>query len=218
MRSHAFAHEGPAGPWWPHGPRAAMRAMMGPGRGPGHGHGHRPPPPGGFGWGGPPFGGPGFGRRHRMRRGDVRAAVLVLLAEEPRNGYGLMQEIERRSGGAWKPSPGAVYPALQQLDDEGLVRTTDAGGRRSYELTDAGREHVEERREALGEPWAQAAGAVDERLTELRDLAMGIGAAVMQVAASGDAGQIARAKEVLAETRRALYRILAGDEPGPPAA
>src|SRR5213079_3522103 len=100
---------------------------------------------GGWGgpWGGPPFGPRGFGggRRRRMRRGDVRAAVLVLLAEEPRNGYGLMQEIERRSDGVWRPSPGSVYPALQQLEDEGLVRSTESDGRRVFELTEAGRAH-----------------------------------------------------------------------------
>src|SRR3954449_3605910 len=129
---------------------------------------------------GPPFGpwgaDVGFGRRRRMRRGDVRAALLVLLAEEPRNGYGLMQEIEQRSEGEWRPSPGSVYPALSQLEDEGLVRAeqegsgrrfplTDegrahaagpgrgAGGRR-FTLTDEGRAYVEEHRSELGEPWA----------------------------------------------------------------
>jgi DNA-binding PadR family transcriptional regulator len=212
MRHHAFAIESGA-PWWAFGPRGGFRAMTRPHRGHGHGPPHRPG--GGFGWGGPPFGGPGsgFGRRARMRRGDVRAALLVLLAEEPRNGYGLMQEIERRSGGAWKPSPGSVYPALQQLEDEGLVRSAEAEGRRRFELTDAGRAHVDEHREQLGEPWKQAAGGMDENLVELRDLAFGIGAAVMQVASAGDQAQIARAKDVLADTRRTLYRILAGDEP-----
>jgi DNA-binding PadR family transcriptional regulator len=212
MRHHAFAIEGAGAPWWAFVPRGAFRAMTGPR----HGHGHHGPPHrrgGGPGWGGPPFGGPGFGRRQRMRRGDVRAALLVLLAEEPRNGYGLMQEIERRSGGMWKPSPGSVYPALQQLEDEGLVRSAEAEGRRRFELTDAGRAHVEEHREQLGEPWTQT-GGVDDTLVELRDLAFGIGAAVMQVASAGDPAQIARAREVLTETRRTLYRILAGDEPG----
>src|SRR4051794_41553959 len=108
---------------------------------PRHHHHHGPPP---FG---PWAGDVGFGRRRRAGRGDVRAALLVLLAEEPRNGYGLMQEIESRSGGVWRPSPGSVYPALQQLEDEGLVRSVESGGRRQYELTDEGRAHVEEHRE-----------------------------------------------------------------------
>src|SRR3954452_7487509 len=109
------------------------------GRDPGHrrGGGRHRGGPGGF---------PGFGppRGPRARRGDVRAALLVLLAEEPRNGYQLMQEIERRSDGVWRPSPGSVYPALQLLEDEALVRP-GGYGRKLYELTDEGRAHVEEK-------------------------------------------------------------------------
>src|SRR5918997_3263983 len=80
---------------------------------------------------GPGFGGAGGGRK--ARRGDVRAAILVLLDEEPRNGYQLMQEIEERSDGAWRPSPGSIYPALQQLEDEGLVRPREGEGRKLLE-------------------------------------------------------------------------------------
>src|ERR1700761_5154502 len=84
--------------------------------------------------GGGPFGGPGgpFGRgprgrgRGRARRGGAPRAAGRLLAEEPRNGYQLMQTIEERSGGRWSPSPGSVYPTLAQLEDEGLIRSTDA--------------------------------------------------------------------------------------------
>src|SRR3954463_12656627 len=160
----------------------------------------------------PPWAGEGFGRRRRMRRGDVRAALLVLLAEEPRNGDGLMQEIERRSDGAWRPSPGSVYPALQQLEDEALVRSEESDGRRVFALTDAGRAHVEENREAFGEPWADV--GVGAATIEMRDLLWQAGAAAMQVMHSGNEAQIARAQEVLAETRRSLYRILADDETG----
>ena len=138
-------------------PRALWLAMSGGRGGPGHGHGHgRARGRGAAGRGGPrsapPFG-PGFGRGPRARRGDVRAALLVLLAEEPRNGYGLMQEIERRSEGAWRPSPGSVYPALQQLEDEGLVRAEESGGRRLFTLTDEGRAYVAENEAELGQPW-----------------------------------------------------------------
>src|SRR4051812_49557858 len=108
-------------------------------------HHHHGPPP----WG---RGDLGF-RRRRMRRGDVRAAALVLLAEEPRNGYGLMQEIEARSEGAWRPSPGSVYPALQQLEDEGLVRPDESGGRKLFTLTDEGRAYVAANEAELGQPW-----------------------------------------------------------------
>src|SRR3954469_9132472 len=176
------------------------------------GHKGRPHrrPHGGPGFGGP-FG-PGFGRGPRARRGDVRAALLVLLGEEPRNGYGLMQETERRSGGAWRPSPGSVYPALQQLEDEGLVRAVESGGRKEFELTDEGRAYVTDNADELGTPWEAVAGG-NEHVAELRTLVFGVGAAVMQVVQAGTEAQIAEASRVLEETRRQLYRILAGDEP-----
>jgi DNA-binding PadR family transcriptional regulator len=169
------------------------------------GHRHGP-----GGWGGPR----GFGgHRRRMRRGDVRAALLVLLAEEPQTGYGLMEEIERRSGGAWRPSPGSVYPTLQQLEDEGLVTTGEGTGRQPYELTAEGRSHVEEHRDKLGEPWAKLAEGIGEERLELRGLVAQIGVAAMQVARAGDDAQVTRAKQLLEETRRGLYRILAEEEP-----
>jgi DNA-binding PadR family transcriptional regulator len=195
----------------------------GPGRGPwggpplGFGPGGFGGGPGGFGPGGP--GGPGRGGpfgRGRRRRGDVRAALLLLLEEEPRNGYGLMQEIEQRSDGAWRPSPGSVYPALAQLEDEGLVRSKEDDGRKLFELTDAGRTNVEENREKLGQPWEQVAGSVREGALELRDLTWQVGAATMQVLQAGNGAQVARAREVLTEARRSLYRILADDEPADP--
>ena len=163
---------------------------------------------------GPPFG-PQFGPggphfRGRARRGDVRAALLVLLDEEPRNGYGLMQEIEQRSEGAWRPSPGSVYPALQQLEDEGLVRAVESAGRRLFELTDEGRKYVEEHREQLAEPWAAVAGGTRAGLGELRSGIAQVGAAVMQIAAAGSEDQVLEARRILDETRRALYGILAG--------
>jgi DNA-binding PadR family transcriptional regulator len=192
----------------------ALRAMTG--HGPGrHRHG---PPFGGFGgppfggFGGPPFG--GHGRRRRMRRGDVRSALLLLLDEQPRNGYGLMQEIEQRSSGVWRPSPGSVYPALSQLEDEGLVRAEpDEGGRKRYALTDEGRAYVADNRERLGEPWAQAGQEVGKERLELRGLLWQLGAAAMQVASAGTDTQVGQARQVLVDARRALYRLLAEDEP-----
>jgi DNA-binding PadR family transcriptional regulator len=182
------------------------------GFGPGGPGGFGPGGPGGFGPGGPGRGGP-FGRPGRRRRGDVRAALLLLLEEEPRNGYGLMQEIEQRSDGEWRPSPGSVYPALSQLEDEGLVLAKEDDGRKLFDLTDAGRAHVEENREKLGQPWEQPAGSAREGALELRNLMWQVGAAAMQVFQAGNEAQLARAREVLAETRRSLYRILAEDEP-----
>ena len=135
-----------------HGRHGPFGGPEGPGRGfggPGRGFGG---PFGGPPWGGPGGRGPGGpGGRHggRRRRGDVRTALLLLLAEEPRNGYQLMQEIEERSGGRWRPSPGSVYPALSQLEDEGLVRwPSKVEPGRVFEITDAGREHLETRRPA----------------------------------------------------------------------
>jgi DNA-binding PadR family transcriptional regulator len=197
---------------------AALVRAMSEGRrrhGGGHGHGHGP----GFdpraffgGMRGFGFGPPGRGGR-RARRGDVRAAALLLLEEQPRNGYQLMQEIEDRSGGMWRPSPGSVYPALAQLEDEGLVRSDEGAGRRAFELTDEGRKYVEEHREALGVPWDEAGGEVPPGIVELRSLMMQLGMASMQVAQAGDEAQTAEARKVLEDARRALYRILAGDEP-----
>src|SRR5438067_7229222 len=110
-------------------------------------------------WKGGPFGGPGWGPRRRgrgrARRGDVRLALLRLLAEEPRNGYQLMQAIEERSEGLWRPSPGSVYPTLAQLEDEGLVRSVAAEGARVSETTDAGRQHLESRAKEPA-PWEPA--------------------------------------------------------------
>src|SRR6202012_3723860 len=168
-----------------------------------------------FGGGpGGPFGrgGRGPGDRGRARRGDVRLALLRLLAEQPANGYQLMQTIEERSGGRWRPSPGSVYPTLSQLEDEGLIRSAEADGSRRFEITDAGREHLETRA-GEPEPWKPADEEGENAITELAPLVIQIGKAAWQGATGGGEGQRARAIEVLGETRRALYRILAEDAP-----
>ncbi len=163
--------------------------------------------------GGPMWGrgGPFGGGRGRRRRGDVRTALLLLLAEEARNGYQLMQTIEERSGGRWRPSPGSVYPALAQLEDEGLVRAVERDGTKLFEITDAGREHVAA---AHGQtaPWEMEDDPAFEALAELRSLVHQIGMAAGQVVQAGDEDQIARARDTLADTRRRLYRILAEDD------
>lgn len=156
-------------------------------------------------------GGPGRHRGRRARRGDIRAAILLLLAEEPRNGYGLMQEVEHRSGGVWRPSPGSVYPALAQLEDEGLVRAVEHEGRKSFELTDEGRAHVEAHRERMGTPWETPGEGARGELHELRQAAQALAAAALQVARIGSREQLAEAKGVLDDARRRLYRLLAGE-------
>jgi DNA-binding PadR family transcriptional regulator len=162
-------------------------------------------------FGGPPFG-PG-GRGHKARRGDVRTAVLLLLNEGPRNGYQIMQEIEERSDGMWRPSPGSVYPVLQQLEDEGLIRSTETDGRKGFDLTDAGRDYVAERGSDATPPWDEMKGdysaEVKEAAGHMRDVAL----AFSQVARAGSPSQVAEASKILAETRRSLYRILADGEP-----
>jgi DNA-binding PadR family transcriptional regulator len=155
-----------------------------------------------------PFGGGGFRRGRRMRRGNVRAAILLLLSEEPRNGYQIMQELESRSGGEWRPSPGSVYPALQLLADEGLIRGETHEGGTVYSLTDAGRTHVDENRERFGEPWKHE---IPEALLELSNVLGQVTVAAKQVVHAGTDEQRKAATELLAETRRKLYGILAGD-------
>jgi DNA-binding PadR family transcriptional regulator len=169
-------------------------------------------------WKGGPFGGPSWGPhrrgRGRARRGDVRLALLRLLAEEPRNGYQLMQAIEERSAGRWRPSPGSVYPTLAQLEDEGLIGSVEVEGGRRFEITDAGRQHLETRAEEPA-PWAPDTPDGESPLGELAPLVIQIGKATFQVATVGSHAQRDRARELLAETRRALYRILAEDADEP---
>jgi DNA-binding PadR family transcriptional regulator len=164
------------------------------------------------GWGGPPGPGSGGPRRGRGRRGDVRAAILLLLEEQPRNGYGLMQEVEERSSGAWRPSPGSVYPALAQLEDEGLIEPADGDQGKAFGLTDAGRAHVEEHRERLGAPWDAVNEGMPAGLHDLKGAIGQLAMATMQVAQAGDPESIAQAKRVLDDARKALYRLLAGDD------
>ena len=168
-------------------------------------------------WRGGPFGGPGWGPhrrgRGRARRGDVRLALLRLLAEEPRNGYQLIQAIEERSEGLWRPSPGSVYPTLAQLEDEGLIRSVEADGARRFEITDAGREQLASRADEPA-PWQPAAEDADNPLNDLAPLVIQIGKATFQVASVGDRTQRDRARALLADTRRGLYRILAEDPHG----
>jgi DNA-binding PadR family transcriptional regulator len=173
---------------------------------------HGPPFRRGSGFG-PFFGGPGgFPRGPRARRGDVRAAVLLLLAEGPLNGYQLMQEIERRSDGLWRPSPGSVYPALAQLEDEGLVRTDTDGDSRTYLVTDAGRAEAESRGGESGAPWEQMTDVVDDEVGALFRELRRVGMAVGQIGHLGEPAHVTKARGILAEARRALYSLLAEDE------
>ncbi len=206
---HSHRHCGPGG-----GPGPSFFGGRG---GPGR---HGRPGPWGFGPPGPPEGGPPgggppwsfFRRGPRARRGDVRAGILALLTEQPRNGYQIMQELERRSGGVWHPSPGSIYPSLQQLEDEGLIQSEASGSGRTFALTEAGRAYVAEHRDEVAEPWAALGDASDDAAAELMGLVREIAAAAAQVMRAGNGTHIVRAKKVLAGARRELYRVLA-DEP-----
>jgi DNA-binding PadR family transcriptional regulator len=165
---------------------------------------------------GPPFGRHPFGRGpggRRARRGDVRAAILDLLAEgQPWNGYQIIQEIAERTHGVWRPSAGSVYPALQQLEDEGLISHEGEGRRRMYTLTEEGRAYAEAHADELSGAWDAAAGMADDAVLELGDMIRQVMMAVMEVRRAGSASQLAEARRVLIETRRSMYRILAEDE------
>src|SRR6201996_6047850 len=205
-------------------------------RGGGHRGRGRMRGPGPWGPGGPGgpggFGGPGFefamrggpfgpgrfgGRGPRVRRGDVRAAILDLLAEgQPWNGYQIIQEIGSRTQGVWRPSAGSVYPALQQLEDEGLITVQGSEGgedrRRNYTLTEQGQTYVTEHADELRASWDAVTGSVDNAAVQVHNLARQVAMATVQVAQAGSPAQVQQAAKILADTRRALYRILAADD------
>jgi DNA-binding PadR family transcriptional regulator len=136
---------------------------------------------------------------------------LLLIAEEPRNGYQLMQTLEERTEGRWRPSPGSVYPALSQLEDQGFVRQVETDAGKAYEITDAGREHLAERGDHKP-PWEETEeeGVTDTHKAYAKILGSTAKAAA-QILRDGDEEQIAKATELLTETRRGLYRVLADD-------
>src|SRR5690242_19993077 len=176
------------------------------------GHDHRrwdgPPEQFGFGFG---FGGHRRGRRGgpggRAKRGDVRAAALALLSERPMHGYEMIQELEERTDGVWRPSPGAVYPALQLLEDQGLVTADAAAGKRLFSLTEAGREEAGKAGDR--KPWDEVTAGINPSQFKLRDALGPIAIAARQVAIDGTPAQQAAAADVLTEARRKLYSILA---------
>ncbi|GAA3019802.1 MULTISPECIES: PadR family transcriptional regulator [unclassified Streptomyces] len=203
MRSHGFEHghghgygRGPGGPEGRRGGFEGQRAAFGP-----------------FG---PPFGGGPFGGgrnrgggRGRARRGDVRASILALLKDRPMHGYEMIQEIGERSGGAWRPSPGSVYPTLQLLEDEGLITSASEGGKKLFTLTDTGRTEAETGPEA---PWEEAGRGVDwESMNEIRQAGFGLMEAFGQVWKTGSAEQREKALAVINDTRKKLYLILADE-------
>ena len=176
-----------------------------------------PPPPPGHGPGPGPFG-PGFGRGHdrghgrggRGRRGNVRAALLALLTERPMHGYEMIKELDSRTGGIWKPSPGSVYPTLQLLEDEGLIVSEESGVRKRFTLTDAGQK--EATTAAANAPWNEFSEESVSTGHDTREAVFGIMNALRQIGMEGTSEQWQRAVTVLTETKRKLYGILADSE------
>lgn len=163
----------------------------------------------GFGWPGPfgPWGHRGHGPRGGRGRANVRSAVLALLAERPMHGYEMITELETRTGGMWRPSPGSVYPTLQLLEDEGLIASEESDGRKRFTLTEAGRAATEQTGPA---PWERF-GDEDllRNLGEVRDAGFAAMTALRQIMTTGTEEQRRRAVEVIVEARKKLYAILA---------
>lgn len=196
---HAKFHHDPRNPA-AYGPQAE-RGIHAPMRG---------MPPFGPGFGGPGFGPGPWGRgKGRAGRGDIRSVILSVLAEGPSNGYGVIKTIAERTGGAWRPSPGSVYPTLQQLVDEELIEATGEGRRTEYTLTDAGRDHVEKHADELTRAWEHGSPKRSEQELAFQQSVGKLMGVVGQFHHAASDAQRAAAVEKLDEARRALYLILA---------
>lgn len=153
--------------------------------------------------------GHGRGPWSRARRGNVRAAILSVLAEEPMHGYQIMRRLEERSGGMWRPSPGSVYPTLQLLEDQGFIKGEEVEGRRVFSLTEAGKAEAEASKKRHGAPWESPEHGDEGPRFKLRKAVFQIGAAVKQVGTTGSSEQVEKALEILADARKRLYELLA---------
>ena len=172
-----------------------------------HGHRHSE------GFGGGPFGFGGFGRHghgpgSRARRGDVQPAILALLKEQDMHGYQIIQELSNRSGGAWTPSPGSIYPALSALEDQGFVTSEQVSGKRIFSLTDTGRTQAEQQPQAA--PWEAFTEATGPKV-KLRESMFSLGAATMQIMRGGTDEQAEQVSAILDEARKSIYLMLAGE-------
>src|SRR5665811_1695686 len=143
----------------------------------------------------------------------IVSAALILLDQQPLHGYQLIQEIAERSNSVWKPSPGSIYPSLQQLEDEGLISFERIDGRKTATLTDAGKAHVDENREALGTPRDGTGGPGGSEYRDLKESLRTLMIAWKQIVDVGTPEQKTKATEVISDSHKALYHILAEDEP-----
>jgi DNA-binding PadR family transcriptional regulator len=168
------------------------------------------------GWKHGPLGHGGFGHIGKLmgmgspvRRGDVQPAVVSLLMEKDMHGYQIIQELTERSGGTWNPSPGSIYPILQMLEDQDMVTSERVGGKRVFSLTEAGRTYAETLPDQA--PWDETSSDSDPT-RRLREVFGGLMAATAQVGRSGNAEQIAKTADIIAEARKRVYQQLADDE------
>ncbi len=184
-------HESPRGPRGMRGPQGRHGEPWG-GRG---GRGR---------WGGE-RGGWGGGRR--MRRGDIRRAILSALKDNPAHGYEVMHRLEEMSGGLWRPSPGSVYPHLQMLEDEGMVQSAEVDGTRIFTLTEKG---VAEAANDEPLPW-QSGAENDDQIRSLRLSVTQLMSAAKQLSGAGESAQVERGIAVIKKARQELYQILAED-------
>lgn len=156
--------------------------------------------------------GPWMSGGPRARRGDVRVAVLALLADGPMHGYQIIQELEQRSGGVWRPSPGSIYPTLQLLSDEGLVTSEEVGGKRVYALTDSGRARAAEDAKKGATPWGAPGENEKDPRMQMKTAFFQLGAAAMQVAQAGSEEDLAQTIQIITDARRRIYGLLADGE------
>jgi DNA-binding PadR family transcriptional regulator len=149
----------------------------------------------------------GWGGGRRMRRGDIRRAILSALKDSPAHGYEVMRRLEEMSGGLWRPSPGSVYPHLQMLEDEGMVQSAEIDGTRTFTLTEKG---VAEAANDAPLPW-QSGGDNDDQIRALRLSVTQLMSAAKQLSGAGANAQVERGIAVIKKARQELYQILAED-------
>ena len=145
-----------------------------------------------------------------VRRGDIRTALFAFLLEQPGHGYEVMQYLETKTNGAWRPSAGSIYPALQQLEDEGMVRSEEQDGRRVYRLTPAGKKEGKARLATRGLPWERMADEPPE-LVDMRRSVAELTSAATEVVKLGGSDKISRGVEIIRDARKLLYGLLTED-------
>lgn len=168
-----------------------------------------------FGWGGHSrHGGPWGFRGRFFESGEVRIALLSLLKDGPKHGYELMKDLEARSGGMYKASAGTVYPNLQMMEDEGLIKAeVPEDGKRVYAITDAGRAELEKNKEAADRVWSRAStwddwsAAASPGALEVMGPAMRLARAAFGKAARGDDKQVERIRQILTKAADEVEKV-----------